>query len=70
MENLIIAIQVLLKHLQKQASNYCLLLGVFFVLRFIFIKYGIDTTLLCIGVLLLIIAFVIEANKKNVKKIR
>lgn len=70
MENLIIAIQVLLKHLQKQASNYCLGLGVFFIFRFIFIKYGIDTTLLCIGVLLLIIAFVIEANKKNVKKIR
>ena len=70
MEKLIVAIQVLMKHLQKQASNYCLMIGVFFIVRFIFIKYGIDTMLLFVGFLLVMTAFVIEANKKTIKKIR
>lgn len=70
MEKLIVAIQALMKHLQKQASNYCLAVGVFLILRFIFIQYGIDTMLLCLGVLFLLIAFIIEANKKTIKKIR
>ena len=70
MENLIIAISKMTQHLQKQASNYCLIVGVIFICRFIFVKFGIDTLLLFLGVLLILFSFTLELSKKNVKKIR
>lgn len=70
MEKILIATSNLMKHLQRQASNYSLILGVIFISRFIYVRYGIDTLLLFIGVLLILFSFVLELGKKNVKKLR
>lgn len=70
MENLIIAIVNLSTHLKKQASNYALILGVFFISKFIYSTYGIDTLFLFIGVLLILFSVTLEVSKKNVKKLR
>lgn len=70
MEQMIVAISNLFLHIRKNLSNYALILGLFFIGRFIFVKYGIDILLLFIGVLLILFSFVLELSKKNVKKLR
>ena len=70
MERLIQALQVITSHISKYISNYLLLIGLVFVYRYIFIKYGIDIFLLALGVFLIFVAFVIELSSKKNKKNR
>lgn len=68
MEMLMIALKNLMKHLNKHLSNYCLFTGLFLVLRFIFVKYGIENLLLTIAILLILLSFLLEISKKKPKK--
>ena len=70
MEQTIVAISNIFSHIKKNLSNYTLLIGIFFIARFIFIRYGVDILLLFTGVLLIAFSFILELSKKNVKKIR
>ena len=70
METVLIAISNMFTHIKRNLSNYTLLIGIFFICRFIFVRYGIDILLLFIGILLIAFSFILELSKKNVKKIR
>lgn len=63
MKSIMKAISMLLEHFYKNRSNYCLIIGVFFVLKYIYTIYGLETLFLLIGILLILTSFIIEANK-------
>lgn len=67
MNKFVNAFAALVQHFIKNFSNYSLLAGLLLVVNFIFKKYGVDTGLLSIGVLLLITSFVSEINNINNK---
>lgn len=67
MNKFVNAFVALVQHFIKNFSNYSLLAGLLLVVNFIFKKYGVDTGLLSIGVLLLITSFVSEINNINNK---
>lgn len=68
MNKLLMALTMLIKHIVKNVSNYSLFLGIIFILYFIGNKYGGQTLILSIGVLLVAISIVIEVNKPKKKK--
>lgn len=68
MKMLMIALTKMMPHLNKNISNYCLFTGLFLVLRFIFVKYGIENLLLTIAILLILLSFIIEISRKKPKK--
>lgn len=67
MNKFVNAFVALIQHFVKNFSNYSLLAGLLLVVNFIFKKYGVDTGLLSVGILLLITSFVLEVNNINNK---
>lgn len=63
MKSIVKTFSMLFAHIYKNRSNYCLSVGVFFVLRYIYTIYGLETLFLLIGLLLILTSFIIEANK-------
>lgn len=70
MNKVVQALILILQHLVKNFSNYCLFIGILFILSFIKIEYGVPTTILSIGVISVLTSLVIELNKKNNSKNR
>lgn len=68
MNKLLMALAMLIKHIVKNVSNYSLFLGIIFILYFIGNKYGGQTLILSVGVLLVAISIVIEVNKPKKQK--
>lgn len=63
MNNFANAFIVIVQHVIKNITNYCLLAGLLLVINFIFKEYGTDIGLLSIGILLILSSFVLEVNK-------
>lgn len=68
MKSIVNACQMILAHIYKHITNYCLSIGVFFVLKYIYTIYGVDRLFLSIGILLISTGFIIEANKTSKKR--
>ena len=62
------AIAIILEHLYKNISNYLLTLGLAIVLFFIKVNFGLMPFILCVGILLILTAIIIELNRSIPKK--
>lgn len=67
MDKIMKVLQMILQHLVSNFSNYCLSIGTILVQYYIYIEYGLPTSLLSIGVCLILISIINEANKLNKK---
>lgn len=65
MNKLIIAVKMIVQHLIKNFSNYCLSVGLLCILYYIQVTYGTPTTILSVGVLSVLTSFVIEINNNK-----
>lgn len=68
MNKVVQALTVTLQHLIRNFSNYCLLVGIIFILYFIKITYGVPTLILSIGVVSVLTSLIVELNKKGNKR--
>lgn len=68
MNKVVQALTVTLQHLIRNFSNYCLLVGIIFILYFIKITYGGPTLILSIGVVSVLTSLIVELNKKGNKR--
>lgn len=65
MNKVVYAFASFFKHIARNFSNYSLLAGLLLVLNFIFHRFGVQTGLLSIGILLLLMSFILEINNIN-----
>lgn len=65
MNKVVQALVLILQHLVKNFSNYCLFIGLVCILYFIKITYGVPTTILSVGIVAVITSLVIELNKNK-----
>ncbi len=65
MNKVVKALAITLQHLIKNLSNYCLFIGMIFVLNYVKITYGTPTLILSIGVVLILASLVMELNKQK-----
>lgn len=70
MKKMITALQIILRHLINNFSNYCLTLGIILINYYILITYGLPNMLLSIGIISIITSIVIELNKDDKSKNR
>lgn len=68
MNNVLNCFKLLLKHIVLNVSNYSLLLGIGFILYYIYHSFGVPTLILSVGVLLVATSIVIEVNKPKKKQ--
>ena len=68
MKGILEAFILLLKHIYDNITNYLLLVGLFLILLYIYIIYGIPSTILGVGIVSILIAVIVELNKINIKK--
>lgn len=65
MNKVVQALIMTLQHLIRNFSNYCLLIGMIFILYYIKITYGVPTLILSIGVVSVLTSLIVELNKKG-----
>lgn len=65
MKKTLIALQIILRHLINNFSNYCLTLGIILINYYILVTYGLPNMLLSIGVISILVSLIIELNKDN-----
>lgn len=65
MKNVLNALSVILLHIYRNFSNYCLAIGISLILYFVLVTFGVTDTLLVMGILFVITAFVNELNKSS-----
>jgi len=59
------ALMIVVQHLIRNLSNYCLFIGIVFILNYIKITYGVPTAILAVGTLLVLASFIMELNKQK-----
>lgn len=62
------AMKMIIKHLYLNASNYLLSIGSMCVISYVYMIYGFQTSLLLVGILLIIASIIIELNRHSTKK--
>lgn len=65
MKNVLNALSVILLHIHRNFSNYCLAIGILSILYFVLVTFGITDTILVMGILFVVTAFVNELNKSS-----
>ncbi len=68
MRGIIETFALFLEHIYNNITNYLLLVGLFLILLYIYIIYGIPSTILGVGIVSILIAVIVELNKINIKK--
>ena len=68
MNKIVKTMMVMIQNLKKNFSDYCLAVGIIFILYYIKITYGTPTLILSVGIIFSLTSLVIELNKKNNKK--
>ena len=63
MMKVLIALKIIMNHLLNNISNYLLFIGICLILNYIKNKYGTDTALLGVGIVLILTSLVNELNK-------
>lgn len=68
MKSMIRATKMIIKHLYFNASNYLLSIGTICIVSYVYMIYGFQTSLLLVGILLIIASMIIELNRHSTKK--
>ena len=68
MKSTLMAISKLVKHFYVNRTNYLMFAGVGCILSYVYTNYGFQTSLLLVGILLIITSMIIEINKISKKR--
>lgn len=62
MKSTVLAMSKIFEHLYKNRSNYFMLIGLLCILSYVYSNYGFQTSLLFVGVLLILTSLIVEIN--------
>ena len=68
MKATLIAISRLVEHFYIHRANYLMFSGISCILSYVYANYGFQTSLLLVGILLMITSMIVEINKVSRKR--